>query len=291
MNADEPMVTLSEHRELQERMQNMANHCRELEDKLGARHPQSPKSCEELVITQLRERREMGRRKYGMTMDRDDLSPGQWIQHAQEEAMDLAIYLERVKAFFPNGEAGKCLPSSGGADHLRDITEEITPHFPPVLDSCCGSRMFWFNKSDDRALFVDKRREICHADTREGRREIVVNPDMLADFTALPFADGTFTLVIFDPPHTFAGPNSWTRKKYGTLERDWRAQIKAGFAECFRVLAPLGTLIFKWNEHRVPVSTILELAPAPPLFGQRCGTTARTHWIVFLKDRNHGGQP
>ena len=31
--------------------------------------------------------------------------------------------------------------------------------FPPVLDACCGSRMFWFDKQDDRALFVDKRRE------------------------------------------------------------------------------------------------------------------------------------
>jgi len=28
-----------------------------------------------------------------------------------------------------------------------------------VLDACCGGRMFWFDKSDDRAVFVDKRRE------------------------------------------------------------------------------------------------------------------------------------
>lgn len=31
--------------------------------------------------------------------------------------------------------------------------------FPPVLDACCGSRMFWFDKKDSRATFVDKRRE------------------------------------------------------------------------------------------------------------------------------------
>lgn len=154
---------------------------------------------------------------------------------------------------------------------------------PPILDACCGSRMFWFDRKDPRALFVDKRREACHADTREGRRAIVVDPDVVADFTALPFEDGSFTLVVFDPPHTFAGPNSWTRKKYGTLEADWREQISRGFAECFRVLAPYGTLIFKWNEHRVPVSSILALTPEKPLFGQRCGTTAKTHWIVFHK--------
>ena len=143
--------------------------------------------------------------------------------------------------------------------------------------------MFWFDKSDGRALFVDKRRETCVADTRQGRRTVTVNPDILADFKALPFPDNTFSLVVFDPPHTSAGPNSWTRKKYGTLLPGWRDEISAGFAECFRVLCPLGTLIFKWNEHRVPVSMVLSLTPEKPLFGQRCGTTARTHWIVFMK--------
>lgn len=158
---------------------------------------------------------------------------------------------------------------------------------PPVLDACCGSRMFWFDRKDQRALFVDKRREACHADTREGRREIVVDPDMLADFRSLPFPDATFTLVVFDPPHTFCGANSWMKKKYGTLEPGWREQIAAGFAECFRVLAPLGTLIFKWNEHRVPVATVLSLTLERPLFGQRCGTTAKTHWIVFHKQNKN----
>lgn len=162
---------------------------------------------------------------------------------------------------------------------------------PPVLDACCGPRMFWFNKRDGRALFVDKRRESLHADTRQGRREIVVDPDILADFRRLPFSDGTFTLVVFDPPHTFAGPNGWTSKKYGRLPEDWKAQIGAGFAECFRVLAPLGTLIFKWHEHRVPVSSILALTPEKPLFGQRCGTTARTHWIVWMKSPNDQALP
>ena len=154
-----------------------------------------------------------------------------------------------------------------------------------VLDACCGSRMFWFDRADERALFVDKRSETCFADTIEGRRTIVVSPDTIADFRSLPFEDATFALVVFDPPHTFAGEKGWTRKKYGTLEKDWRVDIKAGFSECFRVLCPLGTLIFKWNEHRVPVSTVLSLTDEKPLFGQRCGTTAKTHWIVFMKPK------
>lgn len=143
--------------------------------------------------------------------------------------------------------------------------------------------MFWFDKADKRALFVDKRREAVYADSKQGRREIIVDPDIIADFTALPFPDDTFALVVFDPPHTFAGPNGWTRKKYGTLSPGWEDEIRAGFAECFRVLCPLGTMIFKWNEHRIPVSTVLNLTPERPLFGNRCGANSKTHWIVFMK--------
>lgn len=51
---------------------------------------------EEAVIKKIRERRDRGRKKYGTTMERDDLSNVQWLIHAQEEAMDLAIYLERL---------------------------------------------------------------------------------------------------------------------------------------------------------------------------------------------------
>ncbi len=154
---------------------------------------------------------------------------------------------------------------------------------PPVLDACCGSRMFWFDKADGRALFVDKRREITSETSVQGTREIVVDPDIIADFRRLPFDDATFTLVVFDPPHTFSGPNGRTAAKYGTLDMDWKNNIAAGFRECFRVLCPLGTLIFKWNEHRVKLSTVLSLTPERPLFGTKCGMTSKTHWVVFMK--------
>ena len=51
---------------------------------------------EESVIAKIRERRDAGRNKYGTTMERTDLSTRQWLIHAQEEAMDLAIYLEKI---------------------------------------------------------------------------------------------------------------------------------------------------------------------------------------------------
>ena len=158
---------------------------------------------------------------------------------------------------------------------------------PPVIDVCCGSKMFWFDRTDPRAVFVDKRRErheLTDASSAGGMRVLEVNPDIIADFTALPFPDDKFAMVVFDPPHLVrAGTKGWQAKKYGKLEGNWRGMITQGFAECFRVLKPEGTLIFKWNEHEVPVSQILALTSARPLIGQRCGKTAKTHWLVFMK--------
>lgn len=157
-----------------------------------------------------------------------------------------------------------------------------------VLDACCGSRMFWFDRSDPRVVFVDKRsesHELPDKSSKGGKRSLIVNPDVLADFTALPFADESFSLVVFDPPHFERnGAKSWVGLKYGTLSGDWRTVIRKGFAECFRVLKPEGTLVFKWNEAEIPVSQILALTPERPLFGNRCGKSNKSHWIVFMKE-------
>jgi SAM-dependent methyltransferase len=168
----------------------------------------------------------------------------------------------------------------------------INPPLPSVLDACCGSRMFWFDRADGRALFVDKRsetHELPDKSSKGGKRKLVVAPDIVADFTALPFADESFALVIFDPPHFVRnGKKGWVALKYGTLRGDWREELRRGFAECFRVLKPEGTLVFKWNEDDIPVSQILALTPERPLVGNRCGKTSKSHWIVFLKS---GHQP
>lgn len=157
----------------------------------------------------------------------------------------------------------------------------------PVLDACCGSRMFWFDRNDSRAVFVDKRSEehwLADASSKWGGRTLKIDPKIQADFTKLPFSDASFAVVIFDPPHLVRiGKSSWMARKYGKLDENWREALRLGFAECFRVLKPEGTLIFKWNEHDVPVSEILALTPERPLVGQRCGKSAKTHWIVFMK--------
>ena len=150
-----------------------------------------------------------------------------------------------------------------------------------ILDMCCGSRMFWLDKADPRAVFCDIRAEehvLCD------ERRLVISPDVIADFRALPFADGAFKLVAFDPPHlTRAGPRSWMRARYGVLGDDWRDDLRRGFAECFRVLTTDGVLVFKWNETQVKVREVLALTPHAPLFGQRSGRGGLTHWLVFMK--------
>ena len=51
----------------------------------------------ESVIEQFKQRSEVGINKYGVTLDRDDLSTGEWIEHAIEESMDFILYLRKIK--------------------------------------------------------------------------------------------------------------------------------------------------------------------------------------------------
>lgn len=52
------------------------------------------------VMTKFYERSQLGIKKYNTTLTRDDLSALEWINHAQDEAMDLCLYLERLKQEF-----------------------------------------------------------------------------------------------------------------------------------------------------------------------------------------------
>lgn len=51
----------------------------------------------ESVRTALHTRAVRGYSKYGTTTERQDLDFQQWMQHLQEELLDAAIYLERMK--------------------------------------------------------------------------------------------------------------------------------------------------------------------------------------------------
>lgn len=149
----------------------------------------------------------------------------------------------------------------------------------PILDACCGGRMFWFDKENDFATFMDIREEeyiLCD------ERKFIVSPDVVADFRKMPFEDNTFHLVVFDPPHLVrAGQSSWLKTKYGKLDGEsWPQDIKQGFDECMRVLKPNGTLVFKWNEDQIKLSQVLKAIGKKPLFGDK---RRKTHWMVFMK--------
>lgn len=148
----------------------------------------------------------------------------------------------------------------------------------PVLDVCCGGKMFYFDKTNEHILFCDKRKiktHLCDGRTFE------VNPDMICDFTNLPFNDETFYHVVFDPPHLKnIGENSYMAVKYGKLNNEYPTILKQGFNECMRVLKQYGTLVFKWNEEQIKLKEILNVIEYQPLYGNR---RAKTHWLVFVK--------
>jgi hypothetical protein len=151
-----------------------------------------------------------------------------------------------------------------------------------ILDACCGSRMFWFDKQNKDVDFCDLR--ILDTTLCDGRK-LEIKPDIVCDFTELPMKDDTYYLVVFDPPHLIkVGDNSWLAQKYGKLPAEnWQEILKKGFNECMRVLRPNGIMIFKWNETDVAVSKIIDVVGQVPLFGHKSGKREKTHWLCFMK--------
>lgn len=150
-----------------------------------------------------------------------------------------------------------------------------------ILDVCCGSRMFWFDKKQTDTLFVDIRSEehiLCDG------RKLEIKPDVVMDFRNLDLPDNSFKLVVFDPPHLKKlGKNSWMAKKYGVLGETWQDDLKKGFDECLRVLEQDGILIFKWNERDIKISEIIRLFEQQPLFGHTTKAGGHTIWMCFMK--------
>jgi len=52
------------------------------------------------IINQFTTRAEAGETKYGVNMDRDDLSFPEWITHMRQELMDAIIYLEKIEKLY-----------------------------------------------------------------------------------------------------------------------------------------------------------------------------------------------
>jgi len=152
-----------------------------------------------------------------------------------------------------------------------------------ILDACCGSRMFWFQKNQPNTIFQDIREyDKGYIDNRPNRE---LHPDIIGDFRKMDFKDKTFKLIVFDPPHLIGkGMGSRITRTYGELNKDtWREDIKKGFEECWRVLDDYGILIFKWNDSSVKRKEVLETIGKTPLFGHPNGSKIPTHWFCFMK--------
>lgn len=82
---------------------------------------------EEAIQQQGQKRYEHGKAKYGVTLDRDDLHPLEWLQHFKEEMMDGIRYCEK----------------------LQRKLEETNSKYCPDPDNC--------NYSDCPTAFCDKK--------------------------------------------------------------------------------------------------------------------------------------
>ena len=180
-------------------------------------------------------------------------------------------------------ELNRIIAENGGEVPEACAYERDTKEAHEVLDPCCGSRKFYFDKRSPFVIYGDIRDETY---VQCDGRLLEVKPDQQMDVTKLPFDDESFSLVVFDPPHLkYAGKNSYMYQSYGVLPANGLEFLQEGFKECWRVLKKNGTLIFKWNECQIRLPIVLRTIGKTPLFGNRkpCGRRAETYWMVFFK--------
>jgi SAM-dependent methyltransferase len=155
-----------------------------------------------------------------------------------------------VPELFPaddNGESGtgyETLPSvwEGDDASLLERMLDFYPRKPPklILDATINSGRFWEESS----------RPVIGLDIDPRHR-----PDVVADNTRMPFADGAFDVIVYDPPHI---PNQGKDKRKDFRTRfglGGRSPSKNGYnfthlyppfvAEAYRVLKPEGVLFCK----------------------------------------------
>lgn len=67
-----------------------------------------------------------------------------------------------------------------------------------ILDATCGARTMWFNKNHPNVIYCDSRSEQhCQIWPNAGRCVLNISPDIVCNFTELPFEDNSFPLVVF----------------------------------------------------------------------------------------------
>ena len=147
-----------------------------------------------------------------------------------------------------------------------------------ILDLSAGNRAVWFDKNYRDVVFVDIR---------------PVGPSVVADSRSLPFAAGTYDLVVFDPPHVNFSAGAELSKTYGhhTTE-EIRTLIRETGQEAYRVTRRDALMAFKWNDHDQKLSKVLALMAAwwEPLFGHKTAMRTKhasaTTWVMLRRVTN-----
>lgn len=172
------------------------------------------------------------------------------------------------------------------------LTKEV-PYL--CLDATSSFRRMWEDKQNPYTIFMDIRsnqqimKDWHDCMIQKGRNtDIGFNKlTIQADFTHLPFRDGVIPHINYDPPQLIhLGKTSIYFKQFGALEADtWRFVLKNAAKELWRVLAPKGTLNFKWSDRDIPAEEVLALFPTKQWYGQEGahGNASKTNWFTFVK--------
>lgn len=145
-----------------------------------------------------------------------------------------------------------------------------------ILDLSAGKRAIWFDKACKDAVYVDVRPS--------------VKPTIIADTRYLPFAEGVFDMVVFDPPHVNFGENADMSKTYGWHTTDAiRELIRETAAQAWLVTKPDALMAFKWNDHDQKLEKVLDLMGCfwEPLFGHKTAMRTKhasiTTWVMLRR--------
>jgi len=166
-----------------------------------------------------------------------------------------------------------------------------------ILDATAGSKMMWYEKNHPLVTYLDSRKgKISYQYPNSPKKvTIKINPDVVADWTkTIPFDDGEFDVVLFDPPHIIQSSNKGIMAmKFTVLSPDdWKQTLKKGIDELFRVLKPNGMFILKWCESCKSVDEVIKLFSYPAVFGTNQRSKRKNSgdicWVCFLKYNVNG---
>jgi len=147
--------------------------------------------------------------------------------------------------------------------------------------------MFWVQKYYSDVTYIDIRPE--------------VSPDIVMDCRHTAFADATFDLIIFDPPHRKFGSSSILAYRYGSVSlEDARALVRDAFVEFDRILRSGGMVWFKWSG--TPIDEMVKVQDRfIPLMGQnmnklknleskRITGSHPAQWLMMVRNPDAGKQ-